>query len=131
MQKLIPVVFVLAFGTIVLYNTVPAVRLTIEGIVAPESTRAKASCREHALSQSATPGFARIVEYGTANRLPDGFYVEDVVIGEMSDQGTEVEVEVTCYVQPDGQIIKSARRPHGKTAAATDNDSDPFPRSRP
>lgn len=126
-QTLIPLLFLLAFVTIVLYNTVPAVRFQMELILTPESAQAKASCREHALAQSETPGFARIVEYGTVNRLPDGFYVEGLVIGEMSQTGIEAEIEVTCYVDRDGRIVKSARRPYTRRQADPDEDDYPLP----
>jgi hypothetical protein len=122
---IIPFLFLAVFALIVLYNAVPSLRLKIEALLFPEAFRATEACRQTALASASTPGFARLLAYGEAHEVSEGYYVDRVVIGEMGPNGAEQRFEVSCYINSAGRIIKSHRHLESKSITAVEKESDP------
>ena len=87
----------------------------------PEIWEARHVCEQAALDKSAHPQFARIVETGEVNRTQNGYYVNDLIVGEMAEKGDETKRYFSCYIDMDGQLIKSHRRPYRRNALKADS----------
>lgn len=109
LNRLIPLLILLIFGTLILKDKVPAVSDKIDSVINPQGFAAVQTCRKAALSQSSTPDFARLIKSGRANATKKGFFVDQLVIGEMDDQGGERLMDVGCHIDQSGELIKLSR----------------------
>ncbi len=110
LSRVIPLLMLVLIAGLVAYQEVPQVRDFVLGQTRPEALRALILCREAALSQSASPGFARLLDHGSAHATPDGHYIDDLVVGEMQTGRGEVRVAVTCHVSASGELVQIHRR---------------------
>ncbi|MEA3413345.1 MAG: hypothetical protein U9R74_17690 [Pseudomonadota bacterium] len=120
-----PLLIIGAFVLAAVYLASPRVQIAVESFLRPEAARARQGCLDAAQSQPNTPGFTRFLRYGKAHATPQGFYVDDVVIGEMSE-GFETELEFTCYIDRKGTIVGTARRAWSRPPPEDPRD-DTFP----
>ncbi len=109
LNRLIPFLILLIFGTLILKDNVPAVSDKIDSVINPQGFAAVQSCRKAALSQSSTPDFARLIKSGRANATKKGFFIDRLVIGEMNDQGGERLMDIGCHIDQSGELIKLSR----------------------
>lgn len=116
LRKLVPFLIFGTIGLIVLYNTVPGFRMQVEQLIDPDAAAARRICLKTALSETADPGFARVLDFGEVDATPKGHIVRGVVTGEMGPEGGEIEFSVDCHVDATGRIVKSHRGP--RTVAA-------------
>jgi hypothetical protein len=107
--RFVPLVIFALFGLFILKEQVPAVNHWFQSITAPESFAAAEACRRAALNAADHPGFARVRQVGTVHDTRDGFYVEDVEIGSMGNDGAEMVFRFNCYVDREGNIVSSSR----------------------
>jgi|GEM_PF-3931286 len=124
-RSVIPLFVIGAFVLVAVYLAMPRAQIAVESFLRPEAARATQACRDTAQSQSNSPGFTRFLRYGDSHTVPQGFYVDNVVIGEMSD-GAEIELEITCYVDHVGTVVGSARRSWSRPPPEDPRD-DTFP----
>ncbi len=102
-------IMVVAAG-FVLKDQVPVVDAYIDRLLQPEAWQATESCRQVVLAAVERPEFARILKNGKANTTQKGYYVDDIVIGEMGASGTEVRVRFSCYVDGEGKVVNTQRQ---------------------
>ncbi len=121
LNRLMPFLMLFVFATLILKDQVPAVGDKIDAFFNPEGSAAVRVCRKAALSQSATPDFARLIKPGKANATNKGFFVDQLVIGEMDEQGGERRVDIACHIDQNGELVKLNRTAHKKESIATEN----------
>lgn len=100
------------FAAIVLFiasREIPAVRDAVQRLTAPERWQAGDACRRAALRLAHNPDFARVVEPGVVHATQNGFFVDQIVVGEMASTGGEARFTVTCYADPGGQVVRADR----------------------
>jgi hypothetical protein len=107
---LFPLVFALVVLTI-LADKIPAVHDAKEKLLHPAEYQALKACQAAALTAAARPAYARIVNSGEAHATQGAQYVEGVRVGEMGQAGAEVTFDFSCYVEPDGKVVKSHKQP--------------------
>lgn len=112
LNKIIPVIIILIFATIILRDQFPQVDDYIQSILHPEQHAAVKKCRKTALIQSETPDFARIIKWGKANATQKGFLVDHLVIGEMAKDQGERLIAITCHIDTNGEIVMVHRQPY-------------------
>ena len=106
---LIPLVFALVVLTI-LADQIPAVHDAREKMLHPAEYQARQACHAAALAAAERPAYARIVAPGEVHATQGANYVEGVSVGEMGQAGTEVAYGYSCYVDPDGKVVKSHKQ---------------------
>lgn len=106
-----PLLFAAVFGFILL-DAVPSIGNWVEGFTAPDRARARQTCATAALAAAGEPAFARLIRDGEAHPTQDGFYVEQVVVGEKGDDGGEVRYAFSCYVDAQGQVVGTDKQPY-------------------
>jgi hypothetical protein len=107
------VLFPLIFALVVLAllaDKIPAVRDAREKLLHPEEYQALKACHTAALAAAERPAYARIVDPGEAHATQGAQYVEGVRVGEMGPSGAEVTFDFSCYVEPDGRVVKSRKQ---------------------
>jgi len=107
--RFVPVVIIVLVGLFILSQEVPAVNQWVQKLTAPERFSAGEACRRAALNAAEYPGYARLREAGTVHDTRDGFYVEEVEIGSMDNDGAETVFRFNCYVDREGNIVSSSR----------------------
>ncbi len=113
--RLVPLLIFAGFGLFILKEQVPAVNDAYLGLVKPGALRALKACREAALTGSATPDFVRILEYGRAHPTLNGYFVDQLVIGELEKGRGEVRRAIECHVDVSGNVVDVSR--HEATTA--------------
>ncbi len=109
--KAVPIaVFLVATGFI-LKEQIPAVDSWITRIFQPEAWQAIEACRQAAITAVERPDFARILEGGEAKATQKGYYVDNIVLGEMGARGSEVRSSFSCYVNTNGGVANTHRQP--------------------
>ena len=116
-SRLIPLLIFAGFGLFVLKEQVPAVNDAFQSLLRPAAFRAIEACREAALAGSPNPDFARLLRRGRASETRGGFFVDDVVVGELERGKGEVRREVECHVDRDGKGVEVTRRDAGAPPA--------------
>jgi hypothetical protein len=106
---LIPLVFALVVLTI-LADQIPAVHDAKEQMLHPAEYQARKACHAAALAAAERPAYARIVAPGEVHATQGANYVEGVGVGEMGQAGTEVAYGYSCYVDPDGKVVKTNKQ---------------------
>lgn len=107
------ILFPLVFALVVLAllaDKIPAVRDAREKLLHPVEYQALKACQAAALAAAERPAYARIVNPGEAHATQGAQYVEGVRVGEMGQAGAEITYDFSCYVEPDGKVIKSHKQ---------------------
>lgn len=107
------ILFPLIFALVVLAllaDKIPAVRDAREKFLHPAEYQALKACHAAALAAAERPAYARIVIPGEAHATQGAQYVEGVRVGEMGQAGAEITYDFSCYVEPDGKVIKSRKQ---------------------
>ncbi|MFN2348556.1 MAG: hypothetical protein ABR558_03135 [Thioalkalivibrio sp.] len=107
--RFVPIIIIVLVGLFIFSQEVPAVNQWIQKLTAPERFSAGEACRRAALNAAEHPGFARLRAAGTVHDTRDGFYVEDVEIGSMGNDGAETVFRFNCYVDREDNIVSSSR----------------------
>ncbi|RUM91999.1 MAG: hypothetical protein DSZ28_10070 [Thiothrix sp.] len=121
LNRLIPFLMVLIFGMLILKDQVPAIGDKIDSMINPQGFAAVLTCRNAALSQSTTPDFARLIKSGKANTTGKGFFVNQLVVGEMDEQSGERLMNISCHIDQNGEIIKLNRLPYKENSITTED----------
>ncbi|HSP01325.1 MAG TPA: hypothetical protein VLN90_07670 [Thioalkalivibrio sp.] len=103
--RFVPIIIIVLIGLFILNQEVPAVNQWVQKLTAPERFSAGEACRRAALNAAQHPGFARLRAAGTVHDTRDGFYVEDVEIGSMDNDGAETVFRFNCYVDREGNVV--------------------------
>jgi hypothetical protein len=111
---LFPLIFALVVLTI-LADKIPAVHDAKEKLLHPVEYQALKACQAAALAAAERPAYARIVKPGEAHATQGAQYVEGVRVGEMGQAGDEVTFDFSCYVEPDGKVVKSQKQQPPRT----------------
>ncbi len=107
------ILFPLMFALVVLAllaDKIPAVHDAREKLLRPVEYQALKACQAAALAAAERPAYARIVNAGEAHATQGAQYVEGVRVGEMGQAGAEVTFDFSCYVEPDGRVVKSNKQ---------------------
>lgn len=108
-RVLIPLVFALVVLTI-LADQIPTVHDAKEKMLHPAEYQARKACHAAALAAAERPAYARIVAPGRVHATQGANYVEGVSVGEMGQAGTEITYGFSCYVDPDGKVVKTNKQ---------------------
>jgi hypothetical protein len=106
---LFPLVFAVAVLAI-LADQIPAVHDAKEQLLHPAEYQARKACHAAALAAAERPAYARIVAPGEVHATQGANYVEGVNVGEMGQAGAEVTFGFSCYVDPDGKVVKAHKQ---------------------
>lgn len=109
-RVLIPLVFAVLV-LVILADKIPALNDAREKLLHPVEYQARQSCQAAALAASARPAYARIRAPGKVHATQGASYVEGVSVGEMGETGGEATFEFSCYVDPDGKVVKTHKQP--------------------
>jgi hypothetical protein len=109
-KKVLPFVIMGGIALFVVSNEIPGFRHAIEYYVAHDRWQAGESCASKALQLGSSPGFVRIIEQGDVHRTEKGFFIENIIVGEMAEQGGEQRFAVDCYADSGGNIVRADRR---------------------
>ena len=109
-RVLVPLV-IAVFVLVILSDHIPALNDAREKLLHPAEYRARKACHAAALAAAARPAYARIREPGKVHATQGASYVEGVSVGEMGETGGEVAYEFSCYVDPDGKVVKTRKQP--------------------
>ena len=90
-------------------------------MINPQGFAAVQTCRKAALSQSTTPDFARLIKSGKANATKKGFFVNQLLIGEMNEQGGEQRMNIGCHIDQNGALIKLNRLAYKEDSITTED----------
>ena len=104
------IVMILVIAFIILFiakREIPLVSDTINQIIAPEQTKASKTCHHQAMQLGQNPSFARIVQSGQVTQTQQGFLVDQILVGEMGNDGHEATFKVTCYTDSGGQLVRA------------------------
>ncbi len=99
----------------ILADKIPAVNDAKEKLLHPVEYQALKACQAAALAAAERPAYARIVNSGEAHATQGAQYVEGVRVGEMGQAGAEVTFDFSCYVEPDGKVVKSNKQQPPRT----------------
>jgi hypothetical protein len=99
----------------ILADKIPAVHDAKEKLLHPVEYQALKACHAAALAAAERPEYARIVNSGEAHATQGAQYVEGVRVGEMGQAGAEVTFDFSCYVEPDGRVVKSHKQQPSRT----------------
>ncbi|HEX7045480.1 MAG TPA: hypothetical protein VF203_12785 [Burkholderiales bacterium] len=104
-----PLVFA-AIVLLILSDRVPGLRDARERLLHPDEYRAREACHKAALAAAEQPAYARIVARGAVRATQGAHYVEGVRVGQMGADGGEMTFDFSCYVDPDGSIVKTHKK---------------------
>ena len=110
-HKFIAIAIMVIVAGFILKDRVPAVGTYVDRLLQPDAWQATESCRQAVLAAVERPEFARILERGEANVTQKGYYVDNIVIGEMDHGGAEARVRFSCYVDGKGKVVNAQRQP--------------------
>ncbi|MCP9438278.1 MAG: hypothetical protein NHB36_00150 [Nitrospira sp.] len=105
LRRVVPLVIVLLFVGIIVVREVPVAGQWLQRVIAPAEWAAAEACRSAALKLVAQPDYARIVAPGRIHATARGFYVENIVVGQMGARGTEERLSVNCYADAEGNVV--------------------------
>jgi hypothetical protein len=105
LRRLVPLAIFLLFAGVIVVREVPMVGQWLERVTAPGKWAAGESCRSAALKLVPQPDYARIVAPGRVHETERGFYVENIVVGQMGASGTEERLSVNCYTDTQGNVV--------------------------
>jgi len=108
-RLLIPLIFAGVVLTI-LADRIPALHDAKEQMFHPAEYQARKACHTAALAAAERPAYARVVAPGQVHATQGASYVEGVSVGEMGPTGSEVTYGYSCYVDPDGKVVKTSKQ---------------------
>ncbi|MBU1191224.1 MAG: hypothetical protein KKE76_05875 [Gammaproteobacteria bacterium] len=109
LRTLLPLLVFAAILIAVAGREFPAVSALLQRWTDPAAWQAGQVCQQAALELAKQSDYARIVETGKVHNTQKGFYVEDIEVGEMDDQGGELQFLVSCYVDTAGRVVRADR----------------------
>jgi NaMN:DMB phosphoribosyltransferase len=109
-HRFIAIIVMVVGAGFILKEQIPAVDTYIDRLLKPQAWQATEACRQAVLAAVERPEFARMLEHGEANATQKGYYVDDIVVGEMGASGTEVRVRFSCYVDGEGKVVNTQRQ---------------------
>jgi hypothetical protein len=109
-KKVLPFVIMGGIALFIASNEIPGFRHAIDYYVAHDRWQAGESCVSKALQLGSSPGFVRIIEQGDVHRTEKGFFIENIIVGEMAEQGGEQRFAVDCYADSSGNVVRADRR---------------------
>lgn len=109
-KKALPFVIIGGIALFIASNEIPGFRHAIEYYVAHDRWQAGESCVSKALQLGSSPDFVRIIEPGEVHRTEKGFFIENIIVGEMAERGGERQFTVDCYTDSGGNIVRADRR---------------------
>ena len=107
---LIPLV-IAVIVVMILADNIPALNDAREKLLHPAEYQARKACHAAALAAAARPAYARIRAPGNVHATQGASFVEGVSVGEMGETGAEVTYNFSCYVDPDGKVVKTNKQP--------------------
>lgn len=102
--------FMALIALIILKQEVPQFDSWVQRLWDEEKWRAGDSCRQEAIRSATRSDFARIIDNGIVHPTEKGYFVEEIVVGEMGDSGAELKFQFSCYTQTDGSIVKTHKQ---------------------
>jgi hypothetical protein len=109
-KKVLPFVIIGGITLFIASNEIPGFRHAIDYYVSHDRWQASESCMRKALQLGSSPDFVRIIKQGDVYRTEKGFFIENIIVGEMAEQGGERQFTVDCYTDSDGNIVRADRR---------------------
>ena len=109
-RVLIPLLFAVIV-LVILADKIPALNDAREKLLHPAEYQARKACQAAALAAATRPAYARIRAPGAVHATQKASYVEGVSVGEMGETGSEVTFKFSCYVDPDGKVVKTHKEP--------------------
>lgn len=109
LKRLIPVAMFAFIVLMIAKQEIPAVDRWWQQTFAPRDWAARQTCQEAALAASGSPDYLRIIQPGSLHQTENGRYLDNMLIGEMSESGTEIRVEYSCYLDTNGRLVKLNR----------------------
>ena len=104
------IILILLVAIIILFiarQELPIVRDTIDQIIAPARYQAGKTCHQRAMQLGRNPAFARIIQPGQVTETQQGYLVDKIIVGEMGEDGHEVQLTVTCYTDSNGKLVRA------------------------
>jgi hypothetical protein len=118
LRRFVPLAIFLLFIGVMAIREMPVAGQWLERVIAPGKWAAGESCRSAALKLVQQPDYARIVVPGQVHETERGFYVENIVVGQMGASGTEERVSVNCYADSRGNVVNVGTAVRGETPPA-------------
>jgi hypothetical protein len=101
----------------ILADRIPELGEARDRLLHPTEYQPLKACQAAALAAAGQPAYARIRSPGQVHATQEARYVEGVRVGEMGPNGAEVTYEFSCYIAPDGRVVKTHKRPPGGAGA--------------
>jgi hypothetical protein len=123
LQRLLPFLVFAFIFLMIARKEIPVVGAWWDRTFSPGDWAARQVCYKAALARAPNGEFARVIETGDVHRTQEGVYIDDLVLGEMGENGIEVRVDYACYVNEAGDLVKLTRvgiRSPGKVAPESD-----------
>jgi len=108
-RKLIPFIIIGGMVLFIASKEIPGFRSAIEYYTNPERWQAGESCRNKAISLASSTDFVRLVDWGEIHETSNGYFIENIVVGEMAEQGGEQRFNVDCYADSKGKLVRADR----------------------
>ena len=109
-KKLLPFVIAAGIFLFIVTQEIPGFRHAIEYYTSHARWQASETCNNKALQLGVSPDYMRIIEYGDVHETEKGFFIENITVGEMAEQGGEKRFIVDCYTDPAGNLVRADRR---------------------
>ena len=106
-NKVVMILIISVFIAFIAIREIPLVSDTINQFISPELTKASQTCHDQAMQLSQQPAFARIVQPGQVTETQQGFLVNQILVGEMGNDGQEINYKVTCYTDSKGELVRA------------------------
>ena len=107
--RLIPLLIVVLVGVVIARQEIPVVAEWWEKTFDAQSWTIKQACQQAALQAAANRQFLRVIASGKVHKTSDGFYVDELMLGEMGADGSEQRVGYSCYLDNAYQLVKINR----------------------
>jgi hypothetical protein len=107
--RLIVPLFILVIATLIAREEVPAFRDWTDRMVAPQAWKATEACRKAAVAATTQPDYAWIIEPGIARKTQAGYFVDDVIVGELDKDGINHQYVFSCNVSATGEVVNLSR----------------------
>jgi len=101
----------------ILADRIPELGEARDRLLNPTEYQPRKACQAAALAAAGQPAYARIRSPGEVHATQEARYVEGVRVGEMGPNGAEVTYDFSCYIAPDGRVVKTYKRPGGSAGS--------------
>ncbi|MGV6816259.1 MAG: hypothetical protein ACWA44_03195 [Thiotrichales bacterium] len=120
-NRLIPIAMIGFIAIIILREEVPAFNDFLQSNSDPKGFAAIKACREAALENTTAERYKRLIRYGKSHPTADGYFVDNIVLGELDANGGESRIAVTCHIDSAGVVVDLNRtRPGSNADSGTD-----------